>query len=492
MPGLNHAEFSNGAVNTGRGDIAADAPQATSLGAPRRRQWGGVPAPACLHSSAAPATVSLVPHAPIPSWPSHTLLQRFAAAEVASLMALFMAANHPATTREAAKAAAAQLERATANSFALLSPLSEASGRGSLTAALSPVAAASPAEAAACSYAYGAERLSALNPARAFTHHPGELAAAERFCCAAQRRMLAAALPAEVAAAVRVAVTVHCQLDTFIYSQPILFESETPAGSSGWGGLVPCGVQGARCLPAQLLSKHSNVVRCTSPRPLHTCVPLIPPAFAAGREWVVQAHAYLHSEYNDPGAGMLALTKPMSPDYFLKLKKGGVVALVRPPPTPTPTPTPAPTPTPTPTPPPRRCCCCSPAASAAPDKNASSAAACGVESASPHWQPALPCPALPRPTSPCPAGHGAEGHRRRGGGQRGRGAPRDVPPGAGGRTAAVPGFVPPARQAAAVCGRQASQPAGRGVGVLLHIGEWGVEEPGSMHGLVCSFLSCCC
>ena len=123
--------------------------------------------------------------------------------------------------------------QATAASFELLTPYCQASGRGSPAALLSAGAAAGsdPAGADLATYAMGAERLPASSPERNGFGHPGELAAAERFARTAQRRMLAAGLP-EVAdvAAVRVAVTVHVSLETFIYSQPTIFQVEGPDG----------------------------------------------------------------------------------------------------------------------------------------------------------------------------------------------------------------------------------------------------------------------
>lgn len=79
--------------------------------------------------------------------------------------------------------------------------------------------------------AFGAERLSPFTPSRNSFSHVGELESAERFARAAQCRMLAAGLPAGAdLPAIRVAVTSHTQLDTFIYSQPTAFQTETPIG----------------------------------------------------------------------------------------------------------------------------------------------------------------------------------------------------------------------------------------------------------------------
>lgn len=126
--------------------------------------------------------------------------------------------------------------QATAATFELLSPFCEASGRGSPAALLSAGAApgSDPTEADLAAYAMGAERLPFSSPERNGFAHPGELAAAERFARSAQRRMLAAGLPAGTdVAAVRVAVTVHISLDTFIYSQPTIFQAEGPDGELG-------------------------------------------------------------------------------------------------------------------------------------------------------------------------------------------------------------------------------------------------------------------
>ena len=46
----------------------------------------------------------------------------------------------------------------------------------------------------------------------------------------------------------------------------------------------------------------------------------------AGTEWAVHCHAYLHWECYQPG--LENMSKPVSPLYFLKLKKGGLAAMV--------------------------------------------------------------------------------------------------------------------------------------------------------------------
>ncbi|KAK9840597.1 hypothetical protein WJX81_003517 [Elliptochloris bilobata] len=85
--------------------------------------------------------------------------------------------------------------------------------------------------------AYGAEVLPDEEASRRFHAHPGELAAAERFTIAVQRRLAAAACgqggsadwpasSAAPAAALRVAVSVHTDEAMFIYSQPALVEED--------------------------------------------------------------------------------------------------------------------------------------------------------------------------------------------------------------------------------------------------------------------------
>lgn len=122
--------------------------------------------------------------------------------------------------------------QATTASFDLLTPFLEAAGRGSPSALLAAGGAEPLGAGEVEARAFGAERLSFFTPNRNSYSHVGELAAAERFARRAQRRMLAAGLPAGADLAdVRVAVTSHTQLDTFIYSQPTVFQTETPAGA---------------------------------------------------------------------------------------------------------------------------------------------------------------------------------------------------------------------------------------------------------------------
>lgn len=138
----------------------------------------------------------------------------------------------------------------TAASFELLSPFCEVSGRGSPAALLRTGATSSsdPAGDELAAYAMGAERLPAFSPGRNGFGHPGELAAAERFARAAQRHMLAAGLPAGAdVAAVRVAVTVHISLDTFIYSQPTIFQVDGPQGKHGATSCIAAASQKLVC-----------------------------------------------------------------------------------------------------------------------------------------------------------------------------------------------------------------------------------------------------
>lgn len=123
--------------------------------------------------------------------------------------------------------------QATTASFDLLTPFLEAAGRGS-PATLLAAGSAEPAAAAEVeARAFGAERLSFFVPNRNSFSHVGELEAAERFARAAQRRMLAAGMPAGAdLSGVRIAVTSHTQMDTFIFSQPTVFQTETPAGET--------------------------------------------------------------------------------------------------------------------------------------------------------------------------------------------------------------------------------------------------------------------
>lgn len=258
VPGMNHAQFSNGVLNTARGDVASEVPIETQAGAQLpgscvwhgSSEWAGPPFHANLLGTASrrvllfwPIKLKPLVHPMGLQWclvlklnpadPALRAISNAPAAAVAGLVRAFIAANHPGASAEAARRAVDQLLQATTTSFGLLSPCCEAAGRGCLTTMLVGTPGGDGPAAAAVAYAFGAERLPAMNPARGSVLHPGESAAAERFCRCAQARLLTVGLPAGgYGAAVRVAVTVHCQLDTFIYSQPMVFQTELPDGQA--------------------------------------------------------------------------------------------------------------------------------------------------------------------------------------------------------------------------------------------------------------------
>lgn len=331
-------------------------------------------------------SVPCIPRQPCPaaqpfsssSSTAHDHARAPSAEAVAGLIAAFVAANHPAATPQSARHAVDQLLQAsfglagrwagsaalpgaarllqalplppacfdrstvgraatlacpghqptlqaTTASFDLLSPYCEASGRGSPAAALAaPHAPAAPSSAA---YSFGGEREAQTAPDRAGHAHPGELAAAEAFARAAQRRMLAAGLPAGAdAGSVRVAVTVHQQLGTFIYSQPTAFQAETPQGARRWAAacrmhLLLAGARlRAPAPPRPRRAAHAGSwahqggarsgrqPQAASARPAHlpTCLPghAAPPS--AGAEWVVHCHVHLHWEHYQVSHGGLA------------------------------------------------------------------------------------------------------------------------------------------------------------------------------------------
>mgnify|MGYP001811110207 CR=1 FL=1 len=74
---------------------------------------------------------------------------------------------------------------------------------------------------------------------------------------------------------------------------------------------TPVEASGSACLPSE------QACRNFAPTPRG----------AGGKEWIVHAHVFLHWEYYQPG--FENMRKPMSPMYWLKLKKGAVVARVR-------------------------------------------------------------------------------------------------------------------------------------------------------------------
>lgn len=63
-------------------------------------------------------------------------------------------------------------------------------------------------------------------PCRRFCAHPGELSAARRFCVAAQERLLRSVcnLGPRLPKYIRIAASVHTDIDMFIYSQPSIEE----------------------------------------------------------------------------------------------------------------------------------------------------------------------------------------------------------------------------------------------------------------------------
>ena len=63
---------------------------------------------------------------------------------------------------------------------------------------------------------------------RRFCAHPGELAAARAFCAAAQERLLRSVcnLGARLPSYIRIAASVHTDVDMFVFSQPALEEGD--------------------------------------------------------------------------------------------------------------------------------------------------------------------------------------------------------------------------------------------------------------------------
>lgn len=319
------------------------------------------------------------------------------AAAVAGLILSFATVHAAGAAPEAARAAGDALLQATEASFELLEPFCTTSGRGSPLRALQQgaggPAAASVASSAA--YQFGAERLSPFTPDRNGHGHAGELAAAEAFARQAQEAMLRcgldeastrercglradllhAALPLQTSARrrlrrrqhaaharpnappvqaalqrVRIAVTVHVDINTFTYSQPTIFKADGEAGCGGRTDAHEAGEPCARLPPAPAARRPPAAAgrRPTAPCALRPaahcccCAPAptpsaacpaspalpVPPIAEAdeGGAWVVHVHAHPKSDYYAPG--MESMLAPMSPCYFLKLRKAGLVALV--------------------------------------------------------------------------------------------------------------------------------------------------------------------
>jgi hypothetical protein len=188
VPGLSHAQMNNGVPNVARGDLLPDA----SLDQAR--------------------------------------------AEVARVLAAFVAANLPAPGcggAAAEQAALDALQEATRRAAALLSPYLEALGRATPEQLLAP-GAPGDAQLPALAAAYGAELFPAPpSTTRAQVAHPGELAEAERFCAAVQARVLrGAGLGAAVA--FNASAVAHTDRASFDAARAAVVHAA--AGGAGGGG----------------------------------------------------------------------------------------------------------------------------------------------------------------------------------------------------------------------------------------------------------------
>lgn len=230
IPGCNHANFSNGVVHTARGDLHTEDTLEESAG------------------------------------------------HVATAMANFIAAHAQGVDKDAAHAAKADLVAGTLRSAELLSPYVGALGRTPPLDLLSS-GPAIDACVSALSLAHGAEVAFALNPRSPMLAHPGEVRVAQQFAVDVQRRLLAVALPEDVASSIAVAATVHTCKTTFLYSHPLLvpsFDAESRESAA---------------------------------------------------KWVLQAHCLLEKmQRTEGGNGMAHAT--LAPVYSLKLKSGEQVAAV--------------------------------------------------------------------------------------------------------------------------------------------------------------------
>jgi hypothetical protein len=194
-------------------------------------------------------------------------------------------------------------------------------------------------------------------PRRRFHAHPGELAAAERWAAAAQRRLAGAAAGAAGAAGggrgLRVAVSVHTDVTMFILSQPALLQGdgerppaqrERDGSRRCWssGTLLPVpgclytGARGARpaACQTQLPSRISVIISLT----MHGKASMDRGLGTHGhrqlptRRWrragglVVHAHCYLHRPSLVPFGHRI----PVAPHYLLKLKSDDAIRQARP------------------------------------------------------------------------------------------------------------------------------------------------------------------
>jgi hypothetical protein len=187
IPGMNHAQVSNGVVNAPRGDLEASI--------------------------------------------SHTKAAQEIAAAVLHFIVLYAPGNVAQSARDTSLDA---LTEATWHAVEFLAPFAEKLGRPNPAALLRSGSAEAEQKHDGfppLALGFGAEGLPVTASNIGAFAHPGELAAAKRFAESAQRRLLESSLPVEDLSKVKVFAVAHTTAQTFMYSQSTILQTAPHAWS---------------------------------------------------------------------------------------------------------------------------------------------------------------------------------------------------------------------------------------------------------------------
>jgi hypothetical protein len=278
VPGMNHAQQSNGIPNVARGDLLPD--QVSSL-------------------EGAGKEIAMA-------------LSAFIIANNAPSSSSLLSSSSSSSGLEAKSKALMTLKAMTSNTIDTLSPYLAALGRALPTTE----GEGEGSSLLFSSFARGAE--AASPPSQAYAAHPGEIATAKSFCEYAQRRCLQAAAAAGAGTMegdpmlenIHVTAIVHTSLENFIRSQPRIYSpiiTTNIAGSSNKNGDGNTGNNNK--------TGDGNTERNSSNSS----------SSSLDSKWVLQVHCYLRREWLEPNSE--SWLKNSSPEYYLKLKKGVAVGL---------------------------------------------------------------------------------------------------------------------------------------------------------------------